>query len=123
MQYASVEDVEKGFRKLAEEEREKANSLLEEASCLIDTISSNAKEPIKKIVACRMVRRGIGNNDQPQTFPIGSTQGAIGALGYTQSWSLSNGSVGELYISKQEKQLLGVGNKIGSKSPLEVSND
>jgi len=50
---------------------------------------------------------------------MGATQGSIGALGYTQSWTLNNGSVGELYLAKTEKQLLGIGNKLGSHSPLE----
>ena len=66
-----------------------------------------------------MVRRAIGDGQETQTFPMGATQGSIGALGYTQSWTLNNGSVGELYLAKTEKQLLGIGNKLGSYSPLE----
>ena len=37
----------------------------------------------------------------------------MSGLGYSQSWTVSNGS-GEIYISKLEKQLLGRGNSIGS---------
>lgn len=32
---------------------------------------------------------------------------------------MSGGSAGELYLSKLEKKLLGVGNRIGSHSPVE----
>ena len=43
----------------------------------------------------------------------------MSALGYSQSWTISNGSTGELYLSKAEKALLGGGNSIGSYSPVE----
>jgi hypothetical protein len=43
----------------------------------------------------------------------------MSGLGYSQSWTLSNGSTGEMYLSKLDKQLLGYGNKIGSYSPVE----
>jgi hypothetical protein len=42
-------------------------------------------------------------------------------MGYSQSWTISSGgSVGELYIAKLEKKLLGTGDKIGSYSPTEA---
>jgi hypothetical protein len=41
------------------------------------------------------------------------------ALGYTESWTISNGAANELYFSKEDKKLLGVSNQIGSYSPLE----
>ena len=53
------------------------------------------------------------------TFPMGATQGTATALGYSQSWTMSGGSTGELYLSKLEKKLLGVGSKLGAHSPLE----
>jgi hypothetical protein len=40
-------------------------------------------------------------------------------MGYSQSWTIGNGSTGELYLSRTEKKLLGAGNSIGSHSPLE----
>jgi hypothetical protein len=66
-----------------------------------------------------MVRRAIGDGEGAQTLPIGATQGSIAAGGYSQSWTISGGSTGELYIGRVEKRLLGVGNSIGSYSPLE----
>lgn len=38
---------------------------------------------------------------------------------YSQSWTMGSGSAGELYLSKLEKKLLGVGDRIGACSPLE----
>ena len=50
---------------------------------------------------------------------MGATQGSMSALGYSQSWTIGSGTVGELYLSKLEKKLLGTGDKIGSRSPAE----
>lgn len=36
---------------------------------------------------------------------------------------MSGGSVGELFLSKLEKQMLGAGNRIGARSPLEVMGE
>ena len=36
---------------------------------------------------------------------------------------MSGGSAGEMYLSKLEKKLLGVGSKIGAASPVEVLCD
>ena len=52
-------------------------------------------------------------------YPIGASQGSASALGYTQSWSMAGGAVGEIYLSKLDKKLLGVGSRIGAHSPLE----
>ena len=53
-------------------------------------------------------------------IPTGATQGSMSALGYSQSWTVgSGGSVGELYLSKLDKQLLGRSNSIGSYSPVQ----
>lgn len=120
MKYAQVSDVEAGFRKLEQTEASLCEELLEEAALVIDAYNQEAKEEIKKLVSCRMVRRQLGQEGQGTvTFPTGASQGSASALGYTQSWTMSGGSVGELYLSKLEKKLLGVGNKIGSHSPLE----
>ena len=75
----------------------------------------------KQIERCpgRMVRRQLGEGDDGVAFPMGATQGTATALGYSQSWTMSGGSTGELYLSKLEKKLLGVGSKLGAHSPLE----
>ncbi|MBQ1468714.1 MAG: hypothetical protein IIZ27_09580 [Solobacterium sp.] len=121
MAYATVEDVEKGFRELDADEEEKCEALLDEADVLIDAVASSASADAKKVVECRMVRRALGDGSSGNAFPLGSTQGSISALGYSQSWTVSGGSTGELYIGKTERQILGLGNKIGVTDPYGVS--
>jgi len=115
--YATVDDVAAGFRTLDDEEKSICEALLEEAAIIIDAYNNEADEDIKKLVSCRMVRRAISEFGSG-SVPIGSSQGSMSALGYSQSWT-SAGTTGELYLSKLEKKLLGAGNLIGSYSPVE----
>lgn len=120
MKYASVSDVEAGFRTLDKDESARCDALLEEAAVVIDAFNAEAEESRKKLVSCRMVRRQLGADSQSAgMFPAGASQGTVTALGYSQSWTMSGGAVGEMYLSKLEKQLLGVGNRIGAHSPVE----
>ncbi len=119
MAYATVEDVQDRMsRTLTEEEQSICLNLLDDAGVIIDAVNSSASSDIKKIVSCRMVIRALGDGESGGV-PVGATQGSMSGLGYSQSWTVSNGSVGEIYISKLEKQLLGRGNSIGSYSPIE----
>lgn len=119
MSYATVDDVQaRILRDLTSDERTVATTLLEDAGVIIDTFNANATTDSKKVVSCRMVIRALGSEDSD--IPMGATQGSMSALGYSQSWTLSGGaSVGELYLSKLDKQLLGYNNQIGSYSPVE----
>lgn len=119
--YATEQDVENGFRTLNSDEKDRCTALLEEAAVIIDAYGRNADSEQKKIVSCRMVRRVLGDGSiggNPM-YPMGATQGSASALGYSQSWTLTGGTTGELYLSKLEKKLLGCGDRIGSYSPLE----
>ena len=119
MLYAEVQDVEAGFRALSKEEQTRCVALLSEAAVIIDHYSPDADADTKRVVSCRMVRRPLGDGEDGVSFPMGATQGTATALGYSQSWTMGSGSSGELYLSKLEKKLLGVGSKIGARSPLE----
>lgn len=120
MKYAEVEEVENSFRPLNNSERLYCCSYLEEAAAIIDAYNSQADPDRKKLVSLRMVRRQLDARSQDTvSYPTGATQGSASAMGYTQSWSVSGGSMGELYLSKLEKRLLGAGTRIGSRSPLE----
>lgn len=121
--YATVADVESGFRDLDTAEETRCSALIDEAGIIIDSYNDEASDEVKKVVTCRMVRRAIGDGDSSFQVPIGATQGSMSALGYQQSWTMSSGSTGELYLSKLEKHLLGLGDKIGSHSPLEDLDD
>lgn len=117
--YATIEDAQARMsRTLSESEETVCESLLEDAAVMIDQLCNCENEVVKKIVSCRMVIRAIGDGNESMV-PVGSTQGSMSALGYTQSWTVGSGSVGELYINKSERRMLGLGDAIGSKSPVE----
>ena len=119
MAYATVADVQARMtRTMSADEQTMCATLLDDAAIIIDAFNASAAADAKKIVSCRMVIRQMGDGDDAGV-PIGATQGSMSGLGYSQSWTLSNGSTGEMYLSKMDKQLLGYGNKIGSYSPVE----
>lgn len=128
MAYATVSEVAAGFRPLSTAEESVASQLLDEAAIIIDAYNSTAAADIKELVSCRMVRRAIGAGDA--SVPMGATQGSMTAGPYSQSWTMSSGSTGELYLSKLEKSLLG-GYSLGASNPYiqaglvppEVEND
>lgn len=102
---------------MSESELTICSNLLDDAAIIIDAYNADADEDNKLVVSVRMVLRAMTLDSGT---PIGAAQGSVSALGYSQSWSMgSNASVGELYLSKLEKKLLGVGNSIGSYSPIE----
>ena len=119
MAYATVNDVQERItRTLSADEQTVCTSLLDDAAIIIDAFNANASGDAKKTVSCRMVVRALGDGTN-QGVPTGATQGSMSALGYSQSWTIGSGAVGELYIGKLEKKILGVGDSIGSYSPTE----
>lgn len=116
--YATAQDVQDRMtRTLSTDEISVVNNLLEDAAVIIDSYNADASADAKKVVSVRMVMRAIG--DGQDGVPMGATQGSVSALGYSQSWTVSAGTVGELYIGRLEKKLLGTGEKIGSYSPTQ----
>lgn len=119
MAYATVTDVQAlMLRTMESDEQQVCSGLLDHSALLIDAVASSAAADIKKAVSCRMVIRALGDGSGTGV-PMGATQGSMSALGYSQSWTISNGSLGEIYLSKTDKQLLGCGRAIGSYSPVE----
>lgn len=119
MAYATYLDVQARMeRTLSTSEQAICTTLLDDAAVIIDSYGSSASDDIKKVVSCRMVIRAIGDGES-DGVPVGATQGSMSGLGYSQSWSISSGTTGELYLAKLEKQMLGKGNQIGSYSPTE----
>lgn len=121
MAYATVEDVQARLDyTLTESQQNICEYLLDDAAVLIDAYKKSASGDAKRTVSCRMVIRTLGTDSSSASVPIGATQGSMSALGYSQSWTIgSSGSMGELYISKADKRLLGSDNAIGSYSPTE----
>lgn len=118
MSYATIEDVQKRCRRtLSESDKTLCEALLEDAAIIIDAYNKNASEDARKVVSCNMIIRAIGDGESAQV-PIGSTQGTMSALGYSQTWTMGSGSTGELYLSKLDKKVLGTSCKIGFMSPF-----
>lgn len=118
MAYATYEDVQARMtRTLSTNEQTICTNLLDDAAIIIDAFNSEASSDIKRTVSCRMVIRALGDGETG--IPVGATNGSMSGLGYSQSWTVTNGSVGELYLAKLDKQLLGRSNAIGSYSPVQ----
>lgn len=118
--YATVSDVQARMtRTMSTAEQTMCATLLDDAAVIIDAYNADATAGAKKIVSCNMVIRKLGDGED-SGIPIGASQGSMSGLGYAQSWTMSSGaSTGEMYLAKIDKKLLGVGNMIGSYSPVE----
>lgn len=116
--YATVQDVQARMTEtMSSSEQTLCGTLLDDAAVMIDTVAKDASADAKKIVSCRMVIRAMASDDG---VPLGATQGSMAAGGYSQSWTVgSGGTVGELYLGRTDRQILGAGNRIGSYSPAE----
>ena len=121
--YATTSDVEdRMLTQLTDRQDRVCSRLLEDVAVLIDAWAPNAQEEQKRVVSCSVVIRALGSAGEAG-IPAGATQGSVSALGYSQSWTISNGSAGELYLTRAEKKMLGIGNSIGSHSPLEETEE
>jgi len=119
MAYATYQDVQARMsRTMSADEQAICTNLLDDAAVIIDAYNSNASADNKKLVSIRIVMRALGDGESTG-IPMGATQGSMAGLGYSQSWTISNGSTGELYLGKLEKKLLGIGDRIGSYSPIQ----
>ena len=120
MAYATVADVQARMtRDLSLDEQTVCSNLLDDAAVMIDSLTADPDLNAAKLVSIRMVQRALGDGGSIGV-PMGATQGSMSGLGYSQSWTISGGSTGELYIGKTERQLLGLGNAIGSYSPTQA---
>ena len=100
MAYATVEDVESGWRELTSEEEERAAVLLEDAALKIDSYRPNAPEACKAYVSKVMVRRAMDVDD---TTPFESATMTAGP--YSRSYTLA-GPNGGLYLTRDDKLML-----------------
>ncbi len=118
--YATPADVQARMtRTLSSDEQAVCAILLDDAAVIIDAYNAEAPADAKQVVSCRMVVRALGDGES-SGVPMGASQGSQSALGYSQSWTMgSGGAVGEMYLGRLEKKLLGVGDNIGSYSPVQ----
>lgn len=119
MAYATIDDVQgRMTRVLSDDEKFVVGNMLDDAAALIDSTRTTANDNAKKVASCRMVIRAIGDGND--TIPVGASQGSMSGLGYSQSWTYgSSGAVGEVYLTKAERKMLMIGDRIGSYSPVQ----
>ena len=116
--FATPEDLEKRWRPLLGPERDRAATLLEDASVMLRaefpdiTARTTAVPPalpeldpaVPRIVVCKMVKRSmLASVDQP---PVTAQQQSAGP--YAQSLTFAN-PTGDLYLTKAERRMLGYG--------------
>lgn len=107
MAYATHADIEARWRELSATEEAQADTLCEDASAIIDSLVTvdEGKLELAKVVCCNMVIRAMSAS---QSDAYGLSQGSMTAGVYTQSWTYSNPS-GDMYLTKLERQMLGIG--------------
>lgn len=111
MSIATVEDVEKRWRKLSDAETAVAEVLIEDAENMIKSLVSDfatkAEDEIYKAVfvsvVASMVKRALMTNQDV----IGVSQHTMTAGSYSENISYANPS-GDMYLTKNEKRLLGI---------------
>jgi hypothetical protein len=113
MPYATWEDVQAGWRPLTADEQARATDLLEEAAVEINAIAPLADPPTvgeleaRQVVSKRMVRRAM--SVAVDALGVGSIQQGAGP--YQETRNFTN-PAGDLYLTKADRRLLGVGRQV-----------
>lgn len=110
MAYATVDDLEARWRTLDSDEEAKATVLLDDASVMlmeqVDVDPEDTQQAsLLKIVCCNMVIRAMLASESDA---YGVSQMDYGMGPFTQAAHFSNPN-GDLYLTGQEKDMLGVG--------------
>ena len=115
MTYASVADVEVRLnRTFGSGESDQCEALLVDATNMLDAmvdvdISDQTQRGLLKIVCANMVSRSLATATS-ESFGVGEATYTMGP--FTQSLNFSNPS-GDLYLTKGEKRMLGIGGSRG----------
>lgn len=114
MAYATVDDLIARWRTLSDDESAVASVLLDDVAVLIDSYGEPSSADAAKAVSCSAVRRAM---QASATDVFGVSQASMTAGSYQQQWTYANPS-GDLYLTKQEKRMLGLGcGKLGFARP------
>lgn len=110
MAYATVDDLEARWHALDGDEADRAEVLLEDAAAMLDALVEVDPEDEKqanllKIVSCSMVTRAMLSADSDA---YGVSQLDYGMGPFSQAAHFANPN-GDLYLTAQEKRLLGIG--------------
>ena len=104
----SIEELERGWRVLTEDERYRAKQLIQDAYLLVTAQlphgGNQTDRAILSVVIRAMVKRAMSASED--IAPIRSE--TVGAGVYTRSVSYAN-PAGDLYLTSAEKKALGIG--------------
>ena len=114
MSFAKVNDIEKRWRKLTADEADRAETMLEDASNVLSALvevdeGDEDQAAILKQVCCHMVMRSMVASAS-DAFGVSELQATMGPFGQTAHYSNPNG---DMYLTKLEKKLLGIGGSKG----------
>ena len=105
--YANIEDLERRWRPLAEIEKERAQVLIDDASAIVSSELErhgvDTDTQVCKMVVCRMVQRVLSADID--SAPLQQQTQTAGVYSMTNVFN-QGGSM--LYISKQERRMLGI---------------
>lgn len=112
MAYATVDDLSKRWRPIKPDEVERATTLLEDASMLIDSEMAYAGKAINpedeyqlsvaRIVCCSIVKRVLASSFDGDYTQISKTAGS-----FSEQFTFANPS-GDMYLTAREYRMLGI---------------
>ena len=110
MTFATIEDLEARWRTLSEAEVSKATALLDDASAIlvaqVDVDPTDEQQAtLLKVVCCSMVTRSMVASES-DVYGISQLDYGMGPFSQAAHFSNPNG---DLYLTAQERQLLGIG--------------
>lgn len=109
MAYASIEDVERAWRDVADYERPRFEQMLDDAALWLDVQVSAAGAPqapaeVLRFLSCNLLRRAVGELDATGANDQWSTQTEPYVQYQTPAVTRS-----DFYLTKWERSMLGVG--------------
>lgn len=110
MAYATVDDLEARWHALEGDEADRAEVLLEDAAAMLDALVEVDPEDEKqanllKIVSCSMVTRAMLSTES-DAYGVSQLDYGMGPFSQVAHFANPNG---DLYLTAQEKRLLGIG--------------
>lgn len=121
MAYATIDELELRWRPLTADESARAQALLDDAALMLDAVLSAAsiqdvEEGALVAVSCNMVRRAMALSDSGM---YGVSQGTVSADIYSQTMTYAN-PTGDMYLTGNEKRMLGISNSYIGSIPAKV---
>lgn len=110
MAFATYEDVEGRWRTLTADEQTRATSLLDDAAVILSgmvTLEEGNREQAAalRLVSCNMVIRSMVASESG-AFGVDELQATMGPFGQTAHFANPHG---DMYLTKLDKKLLGIG--------------